>query len=229
MSTQHNEIEPSGLDDLEATRGDDNDEESTDAFVLVSMPCPDCGKPFGPETDAAKGMVIPQQLHPCGHSICATCIQGWSKKCTDAEAPVACTVCHNPVTGIVPNRLYCDFVLEVMRAQLLPEEIRDVLIAQLKSTVEMLSGLLLRGPMCADVIVSLRAAAQREHNDADLLRAEVTMLRQQSEQVNALHQANEAKQQLNNTLLKEINRLKTQLEKTKTASTDSSKPSIVNE
>lgn len=150
--------------------------ETRNETVLGGVPCPECGKTFGP-TDTYKDMVVPQQLVPCGHSICATCIQSWETKCEDANAPVACSVCRSPVRDIVPNYLYCDMIMSLMRADMLPEQRRIVMLALLKQRASQLAQVVESDLRMMDVEVSLRAAATMEHDRAEKLHEEVLKLR----------------------------------------------------
>lgn len=146
---------------------------------LISLPCVLCGTPFGPNVDEVPGMAVPQQLNPCGHSLCASCIQSWETQCNEEEAPVACPVCHNPVRDIVPNHLYCDLILEIMRTDFLHDNEMRLLMVNYKQHMNVFCGLIGRDCGLMDVIVSLRAAAEGEHKRAELLAQEVETLRQE--------------------------------------------------
>lgn len=199
------------MPNLEATQvvgdGLEDEPEDPDDVVeieqgILSLPCPQCGKPFGQDVEEYKGTVPPQQLHPCGCSICAPCIQSWESKCEDKHAPMACPICNTPITGLVPNRLYCDMVLELMRAELTTDQEKTVLLALYKQNTEMLGILIGRNAGALDVVVSLRAAAQEQKNRAD-----------------ALEQTLEQKEKVIEDLTEELNQLKTVLDVIKSVQT----------
>lgn len=156
---------------------------------VAGVPCPECGKLFGPDFS---DMVVPQQLVPCGHSICATCIQGWKDKCEDQHAPVACPVCSSPVRDVIPNHLFCRLIDDLMRAELTYGQHAAVLLSMYKQHAMTLVQLIARDVRLPDEILALRSVAQEQKDRADTLEVEVIELRRLTEAMEAMSMGRES-------------------------------------